>query len=79
MSAAPAHGSLGSSMPSCFAPVSALGFPTQRRVVEGRRGQEYGSGGGGVLKERQEREKKGRMRRKRRSAGEERKERKDVA
>lgn len=48
LSVAPAHGSLGSSMPSCFAPVSALGFPSQKgdegegRGIErkGRRGRE---------------------------------------
>lgn len=73
LSAAPAHGSPGSSMPSCFAPVSALGFPPQRGGGgEGRTGvSEEG------VKDRQEGEKKGRRRRKRRSTGEE--ERKDVA
>lgn len=34
LSAAPAHGSLGSSMQLCSAPVSVLGFPTQRGVVK---------------------------------------------
>lgn len=38
LSAPLAHGSLDSSMPSCFAPVSALGLPPQRGVVEKRAG-----------------------------------------
>lgn len=56
LSAPLAHGSLDSSMPSCFAPVSALGLPPQRGVVEKRAG---GLGiffflVGGIMKERQE-------------------------
>lgn len=61
LSAAPAHGSLGSSMPSCFAPVSALGFLPQmesegvlrERQKEGRR-RDGGEGRGGVREERTE-------------------------
>lgn len=61
LSAARAHGLLGSSMPSCFAPVPALGFPS-RWGVEGRAGvlkEKRGGGGEG----------KGRRRRKTKSSG----------
>lgn len=64
LSVAPAH---GSSMPSCYAPVAALGFPSQKGV-----------GGKGRGTEKRQEEEKGR-RRKTKSLGGEEQERKDVA
>lgn len=52
---APAHGSLGSSTPSCFAPVSALGFPSQKGDEGEGRGIE-GKTGGGERKEKEDEE-----------------------
>lgn len=66
-----AHGSLGPSIPSCFAPVSALGLPPRRGVVEGRQEQGYGLRGE-VLKEKQEGQRRGRRRKRRSTGGEER-------
>lgn len=56
LSVAPAHGSMGSSMPSCFAPVSALGFPSQKGDEGEGRGIERKTGGGEEGKEKEDEE-----------------------
>lgn len=81
LSAPLAHGSLDSSMPSCFAPVSALGLPPQRGVVEKRAG---GLGifffwWGGIMKERQEGGEEGKEKNEDESKRRGERERKDVA